>query len=263
MTRAAEVVVRALSGGRLDARRALFFADAPVDDVMSFPVVAWLVEHPRGRLVFDTGLHPDTAADPVGRLGAGRASRFRVTSRPGDDVVASLARLGVAADAVTHVVNSHLHFDHCGCNRCFGRARVLVQRIELDAMRALRDRGVDDPGDWDDPARTPETIDGEHDVFGDGTVVAFPTPGHTVGHQSLRIVTRSGRCVVLTGDAVYTERHLDDDMLPPGGAVWHASTMSDSMARLRAMRDRDGAMLLYGHDDAQWRALVAAGGLVD
>ncbi|MFN9773117.1 MAG: N-acyl homoserine lactonase family protein [Burkholderiales bacterium] len=260
---AAAVTVRALSGGRLDAKRALFFADAPDDATISVPVACWLVEHPRGRLVFDTGLHPDTAADPRGRLGARRAGRFAVGSPPGDDALASLARLGLGADDVTHVVNSHLHFDHCGCNRCFRRARVLVQRAELDAMRAARAAGADDPGEWDDPARPPETGDGEHDVFGDGTVVAVPTPGHTPGHQSLRVRLGSGRVVVLVGDAIYTARHLDDDALPPPAAVWHAPTMTDSMARLRAMRDRDGATLLYSHDDAQWRALAEAGGRID
>ncbi len=260
---ASGVVLHALSGGRLETRRALMFAGVSSDERMALPVGCWLVVHPRGRLVFDTGLHPDTAADPVGRLGAGRASRFAVVSAPGDDAVASLERLGLHADDVTHVVNSHLHFDHCGCNRCFTRARVLVQRAELDAARAARVAGPSDPADWDDPARPPETVDGEHDVFGDGTVVLLPTPGHTPGHQSLRAVTGSGRVVVLAGDAVYTERHLDEDALPPPAAVWHPASMSDSMARLRAMRDREGALLVYGHDDVQWRALVGAGGRID
>jgi glyoxylase-like metal-dependent hydrolase (beta-lactamase superfamily II) len=212
---AAAVVVRPLSGGRLAARRALFFADAPPDERISVPVACWLVERPRGRLVFVTGLHPDTAADPVGRLGAARAGRFAVGSPPGDDAIASLARLGIA------------------------------------------------PDDSDDPARPPATIDGEHDAIGDGTAVAIPTPGHTPGHHSLRVTLGSGRVVVLVGDAAYTERHLEDDTLPPRAAVWHAPTMADSMARLRAMRDRGRALLLYSHDDARWRALAAAGGRLD
>jgi N-acyl homoserine lactone hydrolase len=260
---ASGVVLHALSGGRLETRRSLMVAGASADERMILPIGCWLVVHPRGRLLFDTGLHPDTAADPVGRLGARRASRFAVVSPPGEDAVASLARLGLHADDVTHVVNSHLHFDHCGCNRCFRRARVLVQRAELDAMRAACAAGVDDPGDWDDPARPPETVEGEHDVFGDGTVVLLPTPGHTPGHQSLRALTASGRVVVLAGDAVYTRRHLDDDALPPPAAVWHAAAMSDSMARLRAMRDRQRALLVFGHDEAQWRELVDAGGRID
>lgn len=260
---ASGVVLHALSGGRLETRRALMFAGVTSDERIALPIGCWLVEHPRGRLLFDTGLHPDTAADPVGRLGAGRASRFAVTSAPGDDAVASLARLGLAADDITHVVNSHLHFDHCGCNRCFRNARVLVQRAELDAARAARARGADDPADWDDPGCPPETVEGEHDVFGDGTVVLLPTPGHTPGHQSLRAVTTSGRVVVLAGDAVYTARHLDEDALPPPAAVWHAAAMADSMARLRAMRDRERAFVVFGHDDAQWRHLVEAGARID
>ncbi|HYF59053.1 MAG TPA: N-acyl homoserine lactonase family protein [Burkholderiaceae bacterium] len=257
------VAVHALSGGRLKARRSFFFVDAAPQETVSVPVACWLVVHPRGRLVFDTGLHPDSAADPVGRLGERRAGRFAIDSPPGDDAVASLARLGLAAGDVTHVVNSHLHFDHCGCNRCFGRARVLVQRAELESVRAALEAGADDPADWNDPARPPETVDGEHDVFGDGSVVALPTPGHTPGHQSLRVTTGSGRVLVLVGDAAYTARHVDEDMLPPAAAVWHAPTMADSLARLRAMRDRGGAELIYSHDEAQWRDLAARGGRID
>jgi glyoxylase-like metal-dependent hydrolase (beta-lactamase superfamily II) len=140
---------------------------------------------------------------------------------------------------------------------------VIVQRAELASAIAAQEAGSDDPGDWDDPVRPIGTIDGEHDVFGDGAVVALPTPGHTPGHQSLRVRLGSGRVVVLVGDAIYTERHLEDDALPPPAAVWHAKTMIDSMARLRAMRDRGGATLLYSHDEAQWRALAEAGGRID
>jgi N-acyl homoserine lactone hydrolase len=257
------VSVRPLSGGRLDALASFFFVDAAPDAPISVPVACYLVTHPRGRLVFDTGLHADAALDPVGRLGARRAARFRIGSAPGDHVVASLARAGVEADDVTHVFNSHLHFDHCGCNTCFGRARVLVQRSEFEATRAAREAGGDDPGDWADPSADVLLLDGEHDVFGDGTVVALPTPGHTPGHQSLRVRTGSGRVLVLVGDACYTARHVDESMPPPAGAIWDAAALADSATRLRSMRDRHGAMLLYSHDETQWQALSRAPGGID
>lgn len=262
MTRGAAVVALPLSGGWLDAPRAAIFADAAPGERIALPVGCWLVAHPRGRLVFDTGLDRAAAADPVGALGVRRARAFRVASPPGDDVVGALAARGLAPDDVTHVVNSHLHFDHCGCNRCFPRARVVVQRAELEAARAALAAGGDDPATWNDPDRPPEAVDGEHDLFGDGRVVAFPTPGHTAGHQSLRVTTGSGRVVVLLGDAIYTERHADEDALPAPGAVWDAPTMRDTMARLRRMRAA-GATLVYGHDDAQWRALSALPGGID
>jgi glyoxylase-like metal-dependent hydrolase (beta-lactamase superfamily II) len=262
VARGAKVVLLPLSGGWLDAPRAAIFADAAPDERIALPVGCWLVVHPRGRLVFDTGLDRAAAADPVGALGARRADVFRVASAPGDDVVGALAARGLEPDDVTHVVNSHLHFDHCGCNRCFPNARTIVQRLELEAAQAALEAGSDDPGTWNDPVRPPEAVDGEHDVFGDARVVAFPTPGHTRGHQSLRVTTGSGRIVVLLGDAIYTERHADEDSLPAAGAVWDAPTMRDTMARLRRMR-AEGATLVYGHDDAQWRALSAQDGGID
>ena len=249
------MTIRPLSGGRLRSRRALFFPDALPEQMVSTPVACFLVEHPRGRVLFDTGVHHGAAADPVGRLGAGLARRF-VPEAAGGDIVQSLAALQLTPDDVTHVVNSHLHFDHCGCNACFGRAQVFVQRADWDGAVALRTAFPDAPRDWDAPLDY-RLLEGEHDLFGDGAVVAFPTPGHTAGHQSLRVRTGPGRSFVMTGDAVYTAEHLERDLLPPPHVVAEARAMAESMSMLRRLRDRDGATLLFSHDAAQWDALGA------
>src|SRR5204862_3006315 len=135
-------------------------------------------------------------AGPAGRLGKRVASLFAIRSRTGEDVVAQLATLGIRPDEIHYVVNSHFHFDHCGCNASFARAQFLVQRAELAIARAEGNRY--NAKDWNHPLDYVE-IDGEHDVFGDGSVVLLPTPGHTAGHQSLWI--RAGeRQFVLTSD---------------------------------------------------------------
>ena len=74
-------------------------------------------------------------------------------------------------------------------------------------------------------------VDGEHDVFGDGTVVLIPTYGHTPGHQSLRVRAGKGADLVLTADACYTRENMDRDLLP--GVLWDADEMARSLARLR------------------------------
>ena len=109
--------------------------------------------------------------------------------------------------------------------------------------------------DWDHRLDYRE-IDGEHDVFGDGSVVLLPTPGHTPGHQSLWIRPAPGVQFVLTADACYTQEHLERMVLP--SAVHDAPEMTRSMQRLRDLRERQSAQLLYGHDAAQWRALPHA-----
>ena len=251
--------VFALSGGYLELELAMMLPDRPAGTRWTVPVAAFLVDHAAGRLLFDTGIHRASITDPVGRLGEDRARRMGVRSRPGDDVVSQLALLGLVPDDVAYVANSHFHFDHCGGNEFFPRSAFLVQRRELEAARdpaaQAGRRYVPSHQDFDHPLDY-RPIDGEHDVFDDGTVVLIPTYGHTPGHQSLRI--RAGRItdLVLAADACYTRENMDRDMLP--NVLWDAREMARSLADLRALRDRHGATVVYGHDPAQWQALARA-----
>lgn len=97
-------------------------------------------------------------------------------------------------------------------------------------------------------------IDGEHDVFGDGSVVCIPTFGHTPGHQSLRVRLASGD-VILAADACYFRRSLEALHLPKTGHDHVA--MHDSLALLKAMAKR-GTRIFYGHDPEFWQALPHA-----
>jgi glyoxylase-like metal-dependent hydrolase (beta-lactamase superfamily II) len=242
--------VYALCTGWLEMDRASMLADLAPGQPWTVPVLSFLVVHPHGRLLFDTGIHRQARVDPVGRLGAERARRLGVRSGAGDHVVARLAELGLAPDDVRYVANSHLHFDHCGGNEFFPRATFLVQRPELEAAR--RPGGVPgyspSPVDFDHPLEY-QMVDGEHDVFGDGTVILLPTYGHTPGHQSLWIRAGKGAQLVSAADACYTRENMDRDVLPT--ILWDAAVMRESLATLRTLRDR-GAATFYGHDPAQW-----------
>jgi glyoxylase-like metal-dependent hydrolase (beta-lactamase superfamily II) len=253
------LTVYLLGCGRLELDHTVFFPHRVPGTRYTVPIPCVLVVHPRGRLLFDTGLHRDALADPVGRLGEARARRFGVRSRPDEEVVSQLARLGLAPDDVARVANSHFHFDHCGGNEFFPRSTFLVQRAELEAARAADaarpGRYTPSARDFDHPLRY-EPLDGEHDVFGDGTVVLLPTPGHTPGHQSLWVRPGPGAGWVFAADACYTREHMDGGLL--SGVVWDPGAMTRSLHRLRALRDDAGASVLYGHDPAQWETLPRA-----
>jgi N-acyl homoserine lactone hydrolase len=88
------------------------------------------------------------------------------------------------------------------------------------------------------------------------SVVLIPTHGHTPGHQSLRVRAGKGTDLVLAADACYTQENMDRELLP--GVLWDAEEMARSMARLRGLRDRQGATVIYGHDPAQWQELPRA-----
>ena len=207
------------------------------------PVLSHLITHPKGRLVFDTGLHPDLRSDPHDRIGF-LADLF-ATELPSGTAVDE--RLDALADGIDLVVCSHLHFDHCGGNGCLGDVPIVVQRAEWDAAHGGDPTAGYVSADID-TGQDVRLVDGEHDIFGDGSVVCVPTPGHTAGHQSLRVRTAAGEEVVLTGDACYFRESLETGRLPIFAN--DADEQRRSLDRLRSL-ERAGARLLFGHDPDQ------------
>ena len=220
--------------------------DGAGTEELSMPIISWLVRHRSGNLVFDAGLHADLAAT-TDRLGS-LAKIFTVDLGVGGTVGPRLAEHGVDPLSSLTVVLSHCHFDHCGGLEELPNARVLVHR---DEWRAAAEGG----GGYDlsliDHGHDVIHIDREHDVFGDGTVVCFPTPGHTCGHQSLRVRTAS-RTIILAGDACYFDHTLDDGLLPP--FAFDLDEQRRSLQMLQRARAA-GATIVPGHDATVFRAL--------
>src|SRR5512145_3339312 len=129
------IKVYALCTGFIELDRASMISDLTPGQPWTVPVLSFLVAHPRGRLLFDTGVHCQARLDPLTRLGAERMKRLTVKSSEGDDVIPQLARLGLTPTDIGYVANSHLHFDHCGGNEFFPRATFLVQKAEMEAAR--------------------------------------------------------------------------------------------------------------------------------
>ena len=218
------------------------------NDDIDIPVPAWLIRHPKETVLFDAGLHPDLAKSPetLGRL----ASLFTPILDEGGSIRGRLEGAGVDPDGALTVIVSHCHFDHVGGLCELPNARLVVQQAEWQAAH---------PGDGlsYDPAlydlgHDVTTVDGDHDLFGDGAVTCIPTPGHSVGHQSLRVVTASGP-VLVAADACYFARTLDGGALPSFGSDREAQKRS--LGRLRAERSM-GAEVIPGHDPEVWRRLV-------
>lgn len=214
------------------------------DGQVTLTVSAWLVRHPRGTVVFDTGM-PRSFIDGDARIE--RMSEFITIGFADDDRVdMQLQANAQDPDRVTFVVVSHLHFDHVGGLSMIPNATVVIQRKEWEAGIAVPQDAetLHECKDYD-LGHPLLLVDGEHDLFGDDAVVCIPTPGHTIGHQSLRVRLSTGQQVVLASDCCYFARTLDGGALPTFG--YDLDEQRRSLARLRAIRD-DGATIIPGHD---------------
>lgn len=223
--------------GWLIAPASLMRRGEPEGPSVRLPVPAYLVETERERVLIDTGLHPGAVADAAGFYAGSPAAELF-----GFEQELTLAEQ-VDLDTVTMVVLTHLHWDHAGGLPLVPASTPLVvQRREWEAGhdRAAVERNFYFPRDYDSEERRPVLVDGDHDLLGDGSVELLLTPGHTPGHQSVRIGD-----LVVGADVVHFAGGLDDHRFPLFGD--DHEEQGRSADRLRGLRD-EGLTVLPGHD---------------
>ena len=222
------------------------------EGTITVPVPAYLIRHPahpRDGLLFDTGQNRLTYLDPQAYMPDGALATRTFHFTAADELPTQMLAAGLDPVDVRWVANSHLHYDHCGGNALFPDATVLVQRAEWDvAMLAPADSTAYRKVDFV-TGQDVELVDGERDVFGDGTVRLIPTHGHTPGHQSLLVETTSGP-LLLAADACYLQETLDDFALP--GIVSDRPAVVRVLESFRRMREA-GTTVVFGHDPEFWR----------
>lgn len=245
--------LRALDGARLTLDRSDMLDGAEPGPVR-LVVPTFLIEHDDGLVLMDTGLAPEAAQDAeqaYGEIGE------RVEFSPGQRVDAQLAALGVATTDVTHVVVSHVHFDHTGGLRLFPRARFLLGGGDRDAVVAPEADDIARPEDLD-PVRDADWtfVVGDHDVFGDGAVTMLAMPGHTPGNTSL-LVRLPRRTILLTGDTAHLRGALTTRA--PMSADTDRALAAASLDRLVALAETHDAELWVTHDPDDWARFGGAG----
>lgn len=233
------------------------------------PIPAFLVEHPTaGPVLVDTGMAPAVAQDGPRALGRAAGLAFDIAMTPDQAVPAQLVARGVDPMDVRTIVMTHLHYDHTGAVAAFPQATFVVDVAE---WRAARSGGFtkgyipklfDHPYDWrevdfDDPRVSSFAGFGRTvDLFGDGTIRLIATPGHSTGHLSVLLRLESGREVLLTGDAAYSRRSIEEDLVPVFAADVHRYRRSLGEIRRYVARTPD-AKVICGHDPERWPELPA------
>lgn len=229
---------------------ASFFVETDGDEIIRSPVPAYLIDHPKGLALFDTGLNVRFRRAADAKLGLNEQG-FDIDE--GAEIAARLRAIGVDPGAIRWIINSHLHADHCGGNASIPNATVVIQSRELAAARACEIPMLYDRRDYDH-GHPILAIDGEHDLYGDGSVILFPTLGHTPGHQSVKLRLAKGE-VVLAADCCYLARSLDELAVPALNLDREASL--GTLKKLREMRET-GTRIFYGHDRAFWEKVPQA-----
>ena len=199
----------------------------------SCPVFAFVIRHAGGAILVDTGVG--------GHKGIERM--YRPQRRP---LAEALGGIGLAPEDVAALVNTHLHFDHCGENALFPGVPVYVQRREYEAAREPLYTVADYV---DAPGLAYEQVDGEREIV-EG-VRLIPTAGHTPGHQSV-VVEGGGQRVVIAGQAVYTAGEYAGPSDEAGAAgAWDIDLYRASVLRLREL---EPGAVYFSHDHSIWKA---------
>lgn len=229
---------------------AFFAAGEPVQLVVPQQVIV----HPRGVVLFDTGIADDVAE---GRChehwGEGLCDGMGATWSRDMVIDRKLAKIGHSIEDVKYVVYSHFHLDHVGNIELFPDAVHVVQRDEIrEAWWPERFySGAFVMNDFDDARDfTYLELEGDYDLFGDGCIQIISTPGHTPGHQSLMVRLPKTGPVILTGDAAVNPDHLEG---APLGYVYDIQGSLRSVERLKQLRDRDGADIWLTHNMEQYK----------
>lgn len=229
--------VSMLNVGWLTSAKGIWRRHEPFDELIRFPIPAYLIEIGDERILVDTGLHPDAAHDARAHYETEALDSFELEQEAS---VADQLDLG----AVTSVILTHLHFDHAGgLSLLPANVPVVIQRREWEAAQddeAVK-RNFYLPRDYEGIADQLVVVDGDHDLFGEGSIQLLLTPGHTPGHQSIRV----GSQLILGGDVTHYASGLDDHRFPMFADDHNAQAAS--ARRLKALRDA-GATVRPGHD---------------
>jgi glyoxylase-like metal-dependent hydrolase (beta-lactamase superfamily II) len=221
------------------------------------PVPWFLITHPAGNVVIDGGNAAECAADAKGHWGA-ITEVYWPTMTPEQACVPQLEAADIDPASVRWILQSHLHLDHTGAVgavESFPNAQVLATRTEYEYAHSpdwFADGGYI-RADYVKPG-VPWVLLEEHedgyDLYGDGVIRMWQSPGHAPGHQSFEVTLPNSGSMLLTVDAAYTMDHWNEQALPG----FLASTVDTvrSVRKLHRIAERSGSTVVTGHDPDVW-----------
>ena len=218
---------------------------------IEFSSTCWLIKHGSEWLLWDTGVPEASLNDPKGWSTLPKLIVYHLDK----SITAQLAEIDLKPGDIGRVAISHTHGDHIGNMALFPNATILMQRTEYNWIHS-----PDGPNDnvnqlvalarnlLGKPKHL-QLIDGDTDVFGDGSVTLVSTPGHTPGHQSLLVHLRNSGSIILSGDVVHLNENFSENIVPSLNT--NKAESIASMDKVRLLMATYKATLFINHDKSQ------------
>ena len=247
-----------MCGGTCTWDQGVFTHMQGVGKPVAAPIPIFLIDHPQGKVLFETGLHPSLAIDPEGHWGKERAHSINPCMKPEQAVQRQLEQIGVSPKDIRFVILSVLLPDHAGGMQAFPEATFIVQFRELqDAW--WPDKRIISAYDFNEllPTRNfnfRELHDENLDLFGDGSVEVIFSPAHTRGEQALVVRLPKTGTVVLPAGVIPQRANLDRSV-STGTPRVDPKVVHASMERLIRVIEREDALVIFHHDPEEWKSM--------
>lgn len=202
----------------------------------------YLIKHGEAYMLWDTGLS-------AALKGAAISSTAPLSATVTETIPEQLAKIGVKPEQISLIGISHYHFDHIGQAGTFPQAKLMIGKGDYDSLAATPPQNGADPAplkNWFGGSGKSESVSGDKDVFGDGTVTMLDLPGHTPGHHGLMVKLARRGNVLLTGDLAHFRENYEADGVP--GFNYNRADTLASLARFKGLAKNLPATVIIQHD---------------
>ena len=238
-----------------------------MEPLIQIPVGFYVVKHPKGNVLFDTGNNDRIITDPSSWGAAFTA--MKPVNTPDVAIDAQLKTIDLTPDDITYVVAGHLHLDHGGNVGKFPNSTIVVQKTEIQNafwpepgtggpymigdVLPLRSANTDNPN-----AFKMMQLNGDLDLFGDGTLVVKRWVAHTPGSQMMTVRLKNTGMTILTGDNVYMRENVDRNVPPSISLVYSTPDSFTAFEWIRQMMATEKANYFTAHDPDAFKAMKKA-----
>jgi len=248
----------------LDIAKSALSSAATGDEKIVIPVAFFLIKHPKGNVLFDTGDNDKIITDQT--YWGPMAAMLDKGVKADLAIDIQLGKIGIKPSDINYVILGHMHLDHAGNVGKFPNATIVVQRDEI-ANAFWPPKSYAGPyisGDFEmlraptgsaSTGRQPTIeLNGDLDLFGDGSIYVHRAAGHTPGSQLAVVRLPKTGTVVLTSDACYLPENLEKDILPSIGLTYNPTEMLNGYAYIKRIRDSEKGDVLMAHDAEAFKA---------